>query len=420
MEDKFFELKDYIKKELVNKTDSKFFAHDASRLKAEIEKLTTQAIKENKHLSITHGEREKLVSDIIDDILGLGPIEKLLEDPSVWEIMANGPKQVYVERDGKLELTDITFIDEDHLLYVIEKILSPLGRRVTEFEPYVDGRLRDGSRVNVIRRPISLVGPVLTIRKFSRRLLAVADLIGQGMLDKDIASFLGACVKCRLNILVSGGTSSGKTTMLNILSAFIPPDERIITIEDTAELQLPHRHKVCLETRAPSIEGKGEITIRDLLRNALHMRPDRLIIGEVRSVEALDMLQAMNIGQDGSMTTLHANSAFDALLRLETMSLISTRENITTEVVKRQIIAGIDLIIHQARFSDGSRWTMGITEILKSRETEYRLQDIFVLEKTRDVSGKVSGSLKFTGNIPTFYNRLKEEAGFTWEIFKNK
>jgi len=420
LEDKLEILKDYIKKELVKMTDSKFFMQEEFKVKSEIERLVVQAIKENRKISLTHNEREKLMSELIDDILGLGPIERLLADPSVWEIMVNDPKQVYVERDGKLELTDITFIDEDHLLYVIEKILSPLGRRVTEFEPYVDARLRDGSRVNVIRSPIALKGPVLTIRKFSRRLLKVDDLIDFGTLDKYIAGFLEACVRSHLNILISGGTSSGKTTTLNILSSFIPTDERIITIEDTAELQLPHRHKVCLETRPPNIEGKGEITIRDLVKNVLHMRPDRLIIGEVRGAETLDMLQAMNIGQEGSMTTLHANSAFDALLRLETMSLMSAGENISTEVVKRQIISGIDLIIQQVRFFDGSRWIMSITEILKSKETEYQLQDIFVLEKTYDISGKIQAGIKFTGKIPSFYNRLKEETGFSWDIFENK
>jgi pilus assembly protein CpaF len=361
-------------------------------------------------ISLSSIERKALVNEIVQEIIGLGPMEMLLQDPSVSEIMVNGPKQVYVERSGRLELTSVTFKDESELMHYIEKILSPLNRRVNEAEPYVDARLDDGSRVNVIIPPLSLTGPVLTIYKFSREKFRMEDLIRFGTLSPKASEFLKACIQARLNILVAGGTSAGKTTLLGTLSQYIPENERVIVIEDTAELQLERKHMVRLETRMPSLERRGEVTLRDLVRNALHMRPDRIIIGEVRGQECLDMLQAMNTGHDGSMTTLHANSALDALGRIETMALLGSA-NLTAEVVRRQVISAIDLIIFQSRFPDGSRRTTQIAELIKRNQANYEVKEIFALEeKGFDSSGRVSAVLKPTGLLPEVYHRI-EKAG---------
>ncbi len=331
----------------------------------------------------------------------------MLHDPEVSEIMVNGPKQVYIERNGKLELSSITFKDGNHLQYFVEKILSPLGKRVSESEPYIDARLSDGSRVNVISHPVSLVGTILTIRKFSRQILSMGDLIKQKSISQQAADFLSACVQAKINIIISGGSGAGKTTLLNILSNYILEDERVITVEDTAELQLKGKHILRLETKSPNIEGRGEITMRQLIRNALHMRPDRIIVGEVRSSEVLDMLQAMTTGHEGSMATLHANSSSEALDRLEMLTLMDN-PNISVAVAKRQIISAVDLIVYMVRFPDGSRKVSQISESLKDARTEFKLHDIFY----RDADS--ISELKFSGNIPLIYNRFKQKTGFSF------
>jgi pilus assembly protein CpaF len=323
-------------------------------------------------------ERQKIVTEIMDEVVGYGPIEPLIRDPEISEIMVNGPKQVFIERDGKLEKTGISFRDKEHVMHIIDKIVSPLGRRIDESMPMVDARLPDGSRVNAVIPPLSLIGPVITIRKFSREPLTIQDLIRFGTLTPQMATFLEACVKARLNIIISGGTGSGKTSTLNVLSSFIPANERIVTIEDAAELQLNQEHVITLESRPPNIEGKGEITIRDLVRNALRMRPERIVVGEVRSGEALDMLQAMNTGHDGSLTTVHANSPRDLLVRLETMVMMAGME-LPAKAIREQIASAFDLIIHQARLRDGSRKITHVTEVVGMEEDKITLQDIFCL-----------------------------------------
>ena len=356
--------------------------------------------------AIPRGERAQVVADIRDEMLGLGPIESLRKDASITEIMVNGPKQIFVERMGKLELTDVKFHDTAHLMNIIERILSPLGRRIDESSPLVDARLQDGSRVNIIIPPLSLVGPCVTIRKFSATPLTVENLISFGTMDEKMATFLRACVKARINILVSGGTGSGKTTTLNVISSFIPEGERIVTIEDAAELRLQQTHVVTLEARPANIEGKGQITIRDLVRNALRMRPDRIIVGEVRSGEALDMLQAMNTGHDGSLTTAHANSPRDALSRLETMVLMSGLE-LPVRAIREQISSAIDLILHQSRIRDGSRKITYITEVQHMEGNTITTQDIFRFVQTGfDENGKALGHFACTGLKPGFLDKF--------------
>lgn len=356
--------------------------------------------------AIPRGERPQVVADIRDEMLGLGPIESLRKDASITEIMVNGPKQIFVERMGKLELTDVKFHDTAHLMNIIERILSPLGRRIDESSPLVDARLQDGSRVNIIIPPLSLVGPCVTIRKFSATPLTVENLISFGTMDEKMATFLRACVKARINILVSGGTGSGKTTTLNVISSFIPEGERIVTIEDAAELRLQQTHVVTLEARPANIEGKGQITIRDLVRNALRMRPDRIIVGEVRSGEALDMLQAMNTGHDGSLTTAHANSPRDALSRLETMVLMSGLE-LPVRAIREQISSAIDLILQQSRIRDGSRKITYITEVQHMEGNTITTQDIFRFVQTGfDENGKALGHFACTGLKPGFLDKF--------------
>jgi pilus assembly protein CpaF len=320
--------------------------------------------------------------------------------------MVNGPKQVWVERNGKLEKTTIQFDDDDHVMRIIDRIVSPLGRRIDESSPMVDARLPDGSRINAVIPPISLVGPCLTIRKFSRDPLTVDDLIRFGTMTPEIAQFLEACVQARLNIVVSGGTGSGKTTLLNVLSSFIPGDERIVTIENAAELQLRQEHVVTLESRPPNIEGKGEVTIRDLVINALRMRPDRIVVGECRGGEALDMLQAMNTGHDGSMTTVHSNSPRDTLHRLETMVLMAGMD-LPVRAIREQIASALDLIVHMARLKDGSRKIVAITEVQGMEGDVIVLQDIFVFEQTGYENGKVLGRIKPTGVRPKFVEKFE-------------
>jgi len=351
-------------------------------------------------------ERQRLVQEVMDEILGFGPIEPLLQDPTVNEIMVNGPRQVYVERKGKLELAGVTFYDDAHVLHIIEKIVAPLGRRIDESQPMVDARLPDGSRINAIIPPLSLNGPILTIRKFSKVPFGMEDLVGFGTLTTEMAEFINACVKSRLNIIVSGGTGSGKTTTLGVISAYIPEDERIITIEDAAELQLRQTHVVTLETRPANIEGKGAVMIRDLVRNALRMRPERIIVGEVRSGEALDMLQAMNTGHDGSLTTGHANTPRDMLSRLETMVLMAGMD-LPVRAIREQISSALDVIVQQSRMRDGSRKLTHITEVLGMEGDVIVLQDIYRFEQTgMDKQGKVQGHFRATGIRPHFIDKL--------------
>lgn len=373
-----------------------------------IEAILKPILRDNRDLLLNRREQERIFGEIVSELLGLGPIDQLLKDPAITEIMVNGPKQVYIEREGKIEATDITFRDEQHLLYYIEKIVSPVGRSVTEFEPFIDVRLKDGSRVNVVRSPITAKGPLITIRKFSGRVLNMEDLINYKALTPFAADFLKACVLCRLNTLISAGSNCGKTTLLNVLASFIPEGERLITIEDTRELHIDRAHTVFLETRPPNMESKGEISIRDLVRNSLHMRPDRIIIGEVRSSEVLDMIQAMNTGHEGSMTTFHANSPLDALDRLEVLTLMGSH-NISSEVAKRQIITAIDLVIQLARFADGTRRITEIAEVIKCKE--YKTHELFVYDED-------SHALKLTGNIPTFYPMLKRKANYSAPEFE--
>ncbi len=362
----------------------------------------------NRNLVLSRRERVQLQVSLINDILGYGPLQPLLDDPEVTEIMVNGPYQIYVERRGRIEATNLRFRDEQHLMRIAEKILLPLGKRVDERVPMVDARLPDGSRVNIVIPPISLNGPCITIRKFSREPFTMTDLIALGTLTVEAAQFLQVAVQAKLNILISGGTSSGKTTLLNVLSAFIPNDERIITIEDTAELQLRQDHVVRLEARPPNIEGIGEVTIRDLVRNALRMRPDRMIVGECRGGEALDMLQAMNTGHEGSMTTIHANNPREALSRLETMVLMAGMD-LPVRAIREQIAGALDLIVHMARLRDGPRKVMQVSEVTGMEGEVVTLQDLFVFEHEGvDEMGRMRGRLRPTGLRPKNYERFME------------
>ena len=348
----------------------------------------------------------RLEDDVFNEAMRLGPLEELLADDSVSEIMVNGPRKVYVERKGKLVLSDCQFTDDASVLAVIERIVSPLGRRIDESQPYVDARLADGSRVNAIIAPLALSGPTITIRKFSKNALTPEDFIRFGTWTHNAAEFMKLCVTLRKNIIVAGGTGSGKTTLLNLLSGFIPRTERIVTVEDAAELRLQQPHVVRLEARPPNIEGKGAVTIRDLVKNCLRMRPDRIIVGECRSGEALDMLQAMNTGHDGSLTTVHANSPRDVISRLETMVMMSGME-LPSKAIREQIASAVDIIIHESRLSDGSRKVVAITEVTGLEGNQIVMQDIFAFNQTGvGENGKVLGEFKPTGAIPTWLDQL--------------
>jgi len=364
---------------------------------AAIEAMVTQYLYEFR-ASLSRAERAQLITEIQQDVLAYGPITPLLEDDGITEIMVNGPDQVYVEREGRLHLTDMRFRDDEHVRRVIDRIVSPLGRRIDESSPMVDARLPDGSRVNAIIPPISLVGPVLTIRKFVRRRLDSRELVRLGAMTEEMVEFLRLAVVGELNILVSGGTSSGKTTILNMLSTFIPHDERVITIEDTAELQLQHPHWIRLETRPPNIEGKGEVTARDLVRNALRMRPDRIIVGEVRGAEAFEMVQAMNTGHEGGMSTIHANTAEDALTKLANY-MRYTGMDLSTEVINAQIASAVHLVVHVHRFPDGTRKVVSITELLGHRGEQLITQDIWVFRREAG-NGEVVGRHVWSGREP--------------------
>jgi pilus assembly protein CpaF len=359
---------------------------------------------------LSTGDRQQIQKEISDEILGYGPLEPLLQDPEVTEVMVIGPEQVFVERGGQIYPTEVAFADEKHLRRTIEKIVGRVGRRVDESSPMVDARLLDGSRVNAVIPPIALDGSMLTIRKFAADPFGVDDLIGFGTMSKDVAELLEACVQGHLNILISGGTGSGKTTTLNVVSSFLSADERIVTIEDAAELQLNQEHVARMETRPRNIEGRGEVTTRDLVRNSLRMRPDRIIVGEVRDGAALDMLQAMNTGHDGSLTTLHANSPRDALSRIETMVLMAGVE-LPTRAIREQVASAIDLIVHQSRLRDGTRRITHITEVNNMEGEIVTLQDIFLFDYHAGVDehGRYLGSLKSTGIRPAFIDKLADQ-----------
>lgn len=379
---------------------------DAAQVEQIIGNYVEKVLEENP-FAVPVSERSKIVSDLKDEMLGLGPIEVLLKDPTVTEVMVNGPKKIFVERMGRLQLTDIQFHDDSHVMNIIERILSPIGRHIDESVPLVDARLEDGSRVNIIIPPLSLVGPCITIRKFATKALSVDNLITFGTLDRKMADFIKACIQARINILVSGGTGSGKTTTLNVLSSFIPENERIVTIEDAAELKLQQEHVVTLESRPANIEGNGEITIRDLVKNALRMRPDRIIVGEVRGGEALDMLQAMNTGHDGSLTTAHANNPRDALSRLETMVLMAGFE-MPIRAIREQVSSAIELILQQSRLKDGSRKITYITEVQHMEGDVITTQDLFRFEQTgMDENGKLTGHFVSTGMQPGFMDKFQ-------------
>ncbi len=366
------------------------------------------AVGSEENISLSRNEHEQLIEELLNEILGLGPLEPLLAQSNITEIMVNGPDQIYVERDGKLQETDVSFKDEDHMMNIIQKIVAPLGRRVDESQPYCDARLSDGSRVNVIIPPLALNGPTITIRKFSEDPFDVNDLINFGTMTEEMAEFLRGCVECTLNIIVSGGTGSGKTTTLNVLSSFIPGGERIVTIEDSAELQLQQDHIVSLETRPPNIEGEGEVTMRELVKNSLRMRPDRIIVGECRGAEALDMLQAMNTGHDGSLTTIHANNPRECVSRLETLVLMAGME-LPQKAIREQITSAVDLIVQQSRLRDGSRKIVSVTEVQGLEGDTVQLQEIFTFEQEGMVEGNVVGELKPTGVRPSFFSRFKQE-----------
>lgn len=372
----------------------------------------------NTKLNLPDKTRDSLLRDILDEIVGYGPIQPLLDDPDVSEVMVNGPKRVYVEKNGRLQRTPVVFQDNAHVQRIIDRIILPLGRRVDADTPMVDARLPDGSRVNAIIPPCAVDGASITIRKFRKDKLSIQQLIQFGSLSQGMADFLRACVLGRLNIIISGGTGSGKTTLLNVLSSFIPEDERIVTIEDAAELQLQQEHVVRLETKLASTEGRGVVSIRDLVRNSLRMRPDRIVIGECRGGEALDMLQAMNTGHDGSLTTIHANSPRDALSRLETLIMMAGMD-LPIKIVRQQISSAVDLIVQQSRLKDGARKITAITEVAGMEGDTVVMSDIFKFDQTgMDADGKVLGQLKATGIRPLFGPRL-EAAGFklTPEVF---
>jgi pilus assembly protein CpaF len=403
----FQEMKSRLHRALINRMDlTKLSALAPEQLHGEVSRLA-ESVLAQEAMPLSTNERERLVKEVQHELFGLGPLEPLLADPTVSDILVNSYSRIYIERRGKLERTSVAFKDDEHLMRVIERIVSSVGRRIDESSPMVDARLADGSRVNAIIPPLSIDGPVLSIRRFGAEPLRMNALIENRALTREIADMLDMCVKARLNVLISGGTGAGKTTLLNALSAYIPEDERIVTIEDSAELQLQQPHVVRLETRPPNIEGRGEVTQRDLVRNALRMRPDRIVIGEVRGGEAIDMLQAMNTGHDGSLTTIHANTPRDALARIETM-IQMTGMRLSDRAMRQQIASALDLVVQAARLSDGTRRITSISEITGMEGETITMQEIFLYERTGvDREGKVVGRFRTTGIRPRFSERLK-------------
>ena len=419
-EDPYLEMKSNIHRRLIEEIDLKRLGDkDEAALRKQIRDAILHLVLEESHL-LTSSERDRLVEDILNEAMGLGPLEQLLRDPSISEIMILGPHLVYVERSGKLLESKVRFKDDAHLLQIIDRIVSAVGRRVDETQPLRDARLKDGSRFNCVIPPLALDGPLVTIRKFSKDPLTVEDLIRFGSFTEDAAELLRGLVEARLNVVISGGTGSGKTTLLNVLSSFIPEDERIVTIEDTAELQLQQKHVARLETRPTNLEGKGEITMRDLVKNSLRMRPERIVVGECRSGETLDMLQAMNTGHDGSLTTLHANTPRDAIRRMETMVMMAGYD-LPQKAIREQIASAVHVIIQASRLSDGSRRVLNITEVVGMEGEVVLLQDIFhFVQRGLDENHKIIGEFKATGIRPRFLDVLKAEGIVINEsIFEN-
>ena len=406
--DTYQDLKNRVQNKLLSTLDTSMDVTKIAEVRRTIQELFEQILNEE-NIVLSRNERSRMFEQIAAEILGFGPLQALLEDDSVTEVMVNGAKNIYIERRGKISRAPISFENNEHVMRIIERIVAPLGRRVDESSPFVDARLPDGSRVNAIIPPLSLVGPVITIRKFARNPITVEQLIQFGTLTPEAIQLLDACVKARLNIIISGGTGSGKTTLLNVLSSFIPGDERIVTVENAAELQLRQDHVVTLESRPANIEGRGEITIRQLVTNTLRMRPDRIIVGEVRDDAALDMLQAMNTGHDGSMTTAHSNSPRDTLARLETMVMMAGMD-LPIRAIREQVASAIDVIVHQERMRDGTRKVVNITEIAGMEGDVVTMTDIYVFEQTGIENGKIIGRLRPTGLRPRFYEKI-EAAG---------
>jgi pilus assembly protein CpaF len=403
----FQEMKARLHRTLINRMDlTKLSSLTPEQVHAEVSRLA-ESVLAQEAMPLSVSERERLVNDVQHELFGLGPLEPLLADPTISDILVNKCDTIYIERRGKIERTTVRFKDNEHLMRVIERIVSSVGRRIDESSPMVDARLQDGSRVNAIIPPLSIDGPVVSIRRFGADPLRMAMLVENKALTKDIADMLQMVVTARLNVLISGGTGAGKTTLLNALSAYIPENERIVTIEDSAELQLQQPHVVRLETRPPNIEGRGEVTQRDLVRNALRMRPDRIVIGEVRGGEAIDMLQAMNTGHDGSLTTIHANTPRDALSRLETM-IQMTGMRLSDRAMRQQVASAINIVLQVARLSDGSRRVTSISEITGMEGETITMQEIFQYERTGiDSQGQVLGRFRPTGIRPRFAERLK-------------
>ena len=399
-----YHIRDRVQAKLLSETQGEVNLSHVAQMRQMIETFFNQVLAEE-NLIYMRADRQRLLEWVISDILGFGPLEPLLQDDTITEIMCNGPETVYIERYGNIEKTEVAFENENHLMRIIDRIVSPLGRRVDEASPMVDARLPSGFRVNATIPPLSLGGPSLTIRKFARTPYTAQDLIANGSLTAPLATFLKACVEARTNIIISGGTGSGKTTLLNVVSAFIPARERILTIEDTAELQLKQEHIVRLEYRPPNTEGKGEVTIRRLVINALRMRPDRIVVGEVRGGEALDMLQAMNTGHDGSLTTAHSNSPRDTLRRIETMVLMAGMD-LPLRAIREQIASALDLVVHIERLRDGTRRVVQVSEVQGMESDSVIMQDIFVFEQTGLQNGRVLGALKPTGLRPKFAEKF--------------
>jgi pilus assembly protein CpaF len=403
--DTYLDLKTRVQNRLFAELDPSMDVTAVNEVRATILELFEQVLAEESTV-LSRPEKHRLFEQIVAEIIGFGPLQPLLEDETITEVMVNGAKNIYIERAGKIHRVPTTFESDDHVLRIMERIVAPLGRRIDESSPYVDARLPDGSRVNAVIPPISLVGPVLTIRKFAKNPITIEQLIQFGTITPEALQFLKACVESRLNIVISGGTGSGKTTFLNILSSFIPADERIVTIENAAELQLRQEHVVTMESRPPNIEGRGEVTIRALVVNSLRMRPDRIIVGEIRDEAALDMLQAMNTGHDGSMTTAHSNSPRDSLSRIETMTMMAGMD-LPVRAIREQVSSAIDLVVHQERMRDGTRKVVNITEVSGMEGDVITMTDIFVFEQTGYEEGKIVGRLRPTGLRPKFMDKIE-------------
>ncbi|HEY3345111.1 MAG TPA: CpaF family protein [Anaerolineaceae bacterium] len=404
-QDTYQDLKTRVQNKLLAGLDPTMDVSKVNDVRRTIQELFEQILNEE-NIVLSRPERARLFEQIAAEILGFGPLQPLLEDETITEIMVNGAKNIYIERGGKLYKVPVAFESNDHVMRIIDRIVAPLGRRIDESSPYVDARLPDGSRVNAVIPPISLIGPVLTIRKFAKTPITVDQLISFGSITAEAVQFLKACVEARINIVISGGTGSGKTTLLNVLSGFIPADERIVTIENAAELQMRQDHVVTLESRPPNIEGRGEVTIRALVINALRMRPDRIIVGEIRDEAAIDMLQAMNTGHDGSMTTAHSNSPRDTLSRLETMTMMAGMD-LPVRAIREQVSSAIELVVHQERMRDGSRKVTNITEVTGMEGDVITMTDVFVFEQTGYENSRVVGRLRPTGLRPKFMDKIE-------------